>query len=194
MPKNIFIISGKQEFAHSGGKLNQLLVDTTENFLKAEGINIQKTTIIDGYNVEEEVNKYLLADVVIYQFPVWWMQTPWRVKKYCDEVLIPGKLYKNDGRVKGDNTKKYGSGGLLIGKKYMLSLTFNAPKEAFTDKDDFFEGKSVEDLFFSFHKMNQFLGMQPLKTFVCNDVMKNPDVDSYLKNLKSHIQTQIINS
>jgi modulator of drug activity B len=122
------------------------------------------------------------------------MQAPWKVKKYCDEVLIPGKLYKNDGRVKGDNTKKYGSGGLLIGKKYMLSLTFNAPKEAFTDKDDFFEGKSVEDLFFSFHKMNQFLGMQPLKTFVCNDVMKNPDVDSYLKNLKPHIQTQIINS
>jgi modulator of drug activity B len=62
------------------------------------------------------------------------------------------------------------------------------------NKDDFFEGKSVEHLFFSFHKMSQVLGMKPLKTFVCNDVMKNPDVDSYLKNLKSHLQTQIINS
>ena len=47
----------------------------------------------------------------------------------------------------------------------MLSLTWNAPIEAFTREGDFFEGKGVDDLYMHFHKLNEFLGMSRLPTF-----------------------------
>ena len=56
----------------------------------------------------------------------------------------------------------------------MLSLTWNAPIEAFTREGDFFEGKGVDDLYMHFHKANEFLGMIRLPSFICNDVIKAP--------------------
>ena len=63
-----------------------------------------------------------------------------------DDVFTEGhgSLYASDGRTRSDASKKYGSGGLVQGKKYMLSLTWNAPMEAFTDKDQFFHGVGVD--------------------------------------------------
>ena len=49
-----------------------------------------------------------------------------------------------------------GSGGLIQGKKYMLSLTWNAPMEAFTEEDQFFHGVGVDGVYLPFHKANQF--------------------------------------
>ena len=67
-------------------------------------------------------------DAVVWQMPAWWMGEPWIVKKYIDEVFTAGhgKLYTSDGRHRVDPTKNYGKGGLLNGKKFMLSLTWNA--------------------------------------------------------------------
>lgn len=52
--------------------------------------------------------------------------------------------------------QKYGSGGLIHDKKYMLSLTWNAPMEAFNDADQFFHGVGVDGVYLPFHKANQF--------------------------------------
>ncbi len=77
------------------------------------------------YDVKAEVQNFLWADVVIWQMPGWWMGAPWTVKKYIDDVFTEGHgtLYASDGRTRKDPSKKYGSGGLVQGKKYMLSLT-----------------------------------------------------------------------
>jgi putative NADPH-quinone reductase len=56
----------------------------------------------------------------------------------------------------------------------MLSLTWNAPMEAFTEKDQFFHGVGVDGVYLPFHKANQFLGMSALPTFIANDVIKMP--------------------
>ena len=40
----------------------------------------------------------------------------------------------------------------------MLSLTWNAPIEAFNREGDFFEGKGVDALYLHFHKLNEFIG------------------------------------
>jgi len=53
-----------------------------------------------------------------------------------DEVYtngMDGRLCSGDGRTREDESKQYGSGGSLTGKKYMLSVTFNAPDESFND-------------------------------------------------------------
>lgn len=143
----------------------------------------------DGYVVADEIEKYLAADTLIYQMPGWWMGEPWTLKKYIDEVFTEGhgKLYASDGRTRSDAAKKYGSGGLLQGKNYMLSLTWNAPLQAFTDPEQFFEGVGVDGLYLHFHKANQFLGMEGLPTFICNDVIKQPDIAGDIARYRTHL-------
>ncbi len=79
----------------------------------------------------------------------------------------------------------------MTGKKYMLSLTFNAPREAFGDRGQYlFGGKSVDDLMFPVHMNFRFFGMEPLETFACFDVMKNPDVENDLQRFRAHLDKE----
>ena len=71
----------------------------------------------------------------------------------------------------------------------MLSLTFNAPKESFDDTADFFEGKSVDDLFFPQHMNFKFFGMSELPTFSCFDVMKNAEIEIDLLRFDAHLKS-----
>lgn len=185
----IFIIDAGKTFAHSKGELNHTLTEVAASFLRDAGHEVEITVVDEGYVVAEEVQKYLDADTVIYQMPGWWMGEPWILKKYIDEVFTEGhgSLYASDGRTRSDAAKKYGSGGLIQGKKYMLSLTWNAPLQAFTDPEQFFEGVGVDGLYLHFHKANQFLGMEGLPTFICNDVIKQPDIPADIARYRTHL-------
>jgi putative NADPH-quinone reductase len=67
-------------------------------------------------------------------------------------------------------------------------LIINAPKNAFDDPDqDLFRGRSVDDLFFPMHMNFRFFAMQPLDTFVCYDVLKNPDIENDLVRFEAHL-------
>ena len=175
----ILIINASKNFGHSQGKLNDFLTDLAKETLTALGHEVKTTRIDDGYDTTKEVEKFLWADSVIYQFPAWWMEAPWIMKKYVDEVFTAGhgKLYESDGRTRSDASKKY-----------MFSMTWNAPAEAFTEPGQFFEGKGIDADLFPFHKANQFLGMSPLSTFMCNDVMKEPQIDRDVIRYKAHLE------
>lgn len=189
--KKILLLNGGKQFAHSDGRYNETLHDAAIAFLDRAGFDVQATFIDGGYDLDEEVAKFLWADVVIWQMPGWWMGAPWTVKKYMDEVFTAGhgSLYANDGRTRSDASQKYGSGGLLQGKQYMISATWNAPQQAFDDPTDFFEAKGVDAVYFPFHKANQFLGMSALPTFLAVDVMKRPDVAADVARYEAHLKT-----
>ncbi|MDR1888905.1 MAG: NAD(P)H-dependent oxidoreductase, partial [Zoogloeaceae bacterium] len=87
----IFLINGGKAFAHSGGRYNEALHVAALKHLGGMGHSLQETRIDAGYVVEDEVAKYLWADLIIYQMPAWWMGAPWSVKKYLDEVLTAGR-------------------------------------------------------------------------------------------------------
>ena len=186
---NILIINGAKTFAHSNGELNDTLAELAKAVLGELGHSVEVTRADSLYDADEEVQKYLWADTVIYQMPGWWMGAPWTVKKYIDDVFTAGhgSLYANDGRSRSDASKKYGSGGLIHAKKYMLSLTWNAPVEAFSAPDQFFHGAGVDGVYLPFHKANQFLGMQALPTFMVNDVIKAPEIAAYKAQYRSHL-------
>jgi len=186
---NILLINGSHAFAHSGGRLNDTLHAVAEETLTTLGHITQATKIADGYDETEEVEKILRADSVIYQMPAWWMGAPWSVKKYIDDVFTAGhgKLYQNDGRTRSDPSRQYGTGGLLEKKTYMLSVTWNAPLEAFNEFGNFFDGRGVEGVYYPFHKSQQFLGFRALPSFMVNDVIKNPQLPSYLSAYKAHL-------
>ncbi len=186
---NILIINGAKQFAHSNGELNDTLTQVANEVLAELGHTIKITRTDGDYDITEEIQKYVWADVIIYQMPGWWMGAPWTVKKYIDDIFTEGHgtLYASDGRSRSDASKKYGSGGLIHDKKYMLSLTWNAPMDAFTDEDQFFHGVGVDGVYLPFHKANQFLGMQSLPTFIVNDVIKSPNVELYKTEYRQHL-------
>ena len=186
----ILIINGHHYYPFSPGKLNGTLVDNAVSLLQAKGHEIRVVTMADEINVEQQLANHQWADVVILQTPVNWMGVTWSFKKYMDEVYtagMAGALCVGDGRHEDAPKKNYGRGGALTNTKYMLSLTFNAPEESFNDVDEFFAGKSVDDLFLPMHMNFKFFGMQPVETFACFDVMKNADVDNDLKRFEAHI-------
>ena len=189
--KKFFHINAHHPYPFSEGKLNSALSDLAVSIAKEKGYEIRQTSSADTYNVDEEIEYHQWADVVMLQSPVNWMGVPWSFKKYMDEVYsagMGGELCKGDGRTSDAPKKNYGAGGTLTGKKYMLSLTFNAPEEAFNDKNEYlFQGKSVDDLFFPMHMNFRFFAMEALPTFACYDVMKDAQVESDLKRLEAHI-------
>lgn len=187
----VLIINGHQPYSFSEGRLNKALVQLADKTLSDKGHDIKTTVVADGYDVDQEVANHVWADIVILQTPVNWMGVTWSTKKYMDEVYtagMRGELCNGDGRTHDQPTKNYGGGGTAQDKKYMLSLTFNAPKEAFDDTDEYlFGGKSVDDLFFPAHMNFRFFGMTGLDTFVCFDVMKNPNIDADFERYVAHL-------
>lgn len=179
--KNIFIINGGQHFAHSGGKFNQTLTGWTAEFLKDNQFEYRITDVNDDFNPAEEVENFKWADLVIYHTPIWWFQVPNLLKRYIDEVFTAGHrngIYASDGRSHHNPEINYGKGGLMQGKKYMITTTWNAPETAFTLQGEFFGQTSVDNgVLFGLHKANEFTGMTKLDGFHFHDLEKNATPD-----------------
>lgn len=186
----VLIINGHQYYPFSEGKLNATLVDIAVSVLTAKGHSTRVVTMSEVIDVEKELENHQWADVVLLQSPVNWMGITWSFKKYMDQVYtagMGGALCVGDGRTEKAPKENYGMGGSLNSTKYMLSLTFNAPKEAFDNIDEFFNGRSVDDLLFPMHMNFKFFGMQPIESFACFDVMKNADIKNDLNRFEDHI-------
>ncbi len=187
----ILIVNGTQPYEFAPGKLNASLTRRAADTLRRLGHDVRVTTISDGYDTNSEVDAHVWADVVIMQYPVNWMGVPWSFKKYIDEVYtagMDGRFSEGDGRTSEAPKANYGMGGKLNSKKYMLSVTFNAPEEAFGDPSEpFFSGDSVDDLLKPMHLNAKFLGMEPLPTFAAFDVMKNATIESDFLRFEAHL-------
>ena len=196
--KNIFIINGGHPFAHSGGRFNEtLFANTISHFESLEGFKVKSTQVGENYKVKEEVEKFKWADLVIYHTPIWWFQIPFGFKKYIDEVFTEGHqngIYASDGRSRKNPNINYGTGGLMHGKKYILTTSWNAPKTAFTLENEFFNQKSVDEgVMFGFHRMNAFTGMELLATHHFHDMEKNADVPFELNTYSTFLNDVMIN-
>jgi len=191
--KKVLIVNAHQKYeGFAEGKLNQTFFDGAKEALESQGCEVRTTYIEKGYDIEEEISKHEWADLVITQTPVYWFNTPWIHKKYIDEVfttaLVQGRILVDDGRTRSDVTKQYGTGGLSQGKKYLLCATWNAPKEAFNDKNQvLFEGKSADDALINLSANYRFCGFNTVKGFHVHDVMKNPQAVSDLKKYKDYL-------
>ncbi|WP_028297438.1 NAD(P)H-dependent oxidoreductase [Olivibacter sitiensis] len=202
--KKIFVINGGQHFAHSGGKFNKTLTELDISFYtKENGFELEVTDINEPYDLDQEVQKFVWADVVAYHTPVWWFGLPYKLKEYIDLVFTAGHrkgIYRSDGRKTDNPAINYGTGGMLHGRKYMLSTTWNAPETAFTLPGEFFHQTSVDDgPLFGFHRMNAFTGMEPLPSIHFHDLEKNVTEEQitdyknrYLEHLKHIFQEKEI--
>ena len=191
--KNVLIINAHQVVEGiAAGRLNQTLVDVIQDEMTQRNYTVQHSVIADGYDANEEAQKHAWADIIILQSPVFWFGTPWPYKKYVDEVFMAGLVQQtmlvDDGRTRTDPNKQYGTGGKMQGKQYMLSLTWNAPEEAFGNKDQYlFTGKTVDDVFISNTANYKFCGADILPAFSCYHVVTQADVENDIIRLRQHL-------
>ena len=185
--KNVLLINGHEPYAFAEGRFNQTILEAIENELK-DDFAITKTIIKDGYTAEEEQEKFKNADLIIFQFPIYWFSIPALMKKYIDEVYAYGVFFGM-----GDENSKYGYGnGMMNDKSYMFSITSNAPETAFNNPDQFFEGQSLDQFLFHMHKTNEFCGMKGLESFAAYNVIKSPQIKNDLKRLNTHIEKVVL--
>ena len=179
--KKVLILNGHQFYkGPANGELTNHYIEKAKEFFLKNGFEVKYTHIEKGYDVEEECQKKQWADYVLFHYPVYWWSVSWSAKKYFDETFTQGRHYSSDGRSRTDASKLYGSGGLLQGKKYMLSLIYNCPVCEFNNKNGLYDGLSLDEAHVAVHKTFQFCGLKPLETYSVHDIFKgdlNLDVE-----------------
>lgn len=109
-------------YAHPGHRTSRVNRPMAEAARRIDGI-----TFVDLYrayprhhiNVPLEQERILEADIILFQFPVFWYSSPSIVKEWQDLVLKHGFAY--------------GAGGdMLAGKRMMLAVTTAGPEDAYT--------------------------------------------------------------
>ncbi len=177
---NVLILNGHHPFPSSPGNLTRAYVERASTYLAKQGAQIKCVETHQPFDLETEIENQLWADFILVQFPVNSMGMPWSLKRYLDEIYtagMDGRLAKGDGRSRKDPARQYGSGGKLTGTCYMLSVTLNAPAQAFNDPaQNLFAGRSVDDLLAPAHINFAFFGLTPLPSFAAHDVNKNPTI------------------
>lgn len=175
---NILIVCGAQKTYISEGRFNRSLVAEAESVLSTSH-DVKVSILEDGFEIEEERDKWLWADSVILQFPVFWFSCPAILKNYMDTIYIRKVFY--------DKASSYGGGGLLGGKSYMLSSTWNAPEKAFGDPETFYQGLDVDDALVAMHKAHQYIGMTALPSFTVFNVISDPDFEGQRIRWRKHL-------
>jgi NAD(P)H dehydrogenase (quinone) len=92
-------------------------------YLKLQGEEMHATEV-GGFapEIEEEIVKVEAADLMIWQFPLWWFGLPAILKGWVDRVFAMGRTY-GGGHV-------YET-GKFSGKRALLSLTTGGPVAAY---------------------------------------------------------------
>jgi modulator of drug activity B len=189
---HFLLLNGAGVFGSSKGRLNASLVQLAKETLEGLGHETEQTEIEKSFDPAQEAQKILRSDVIILHLPMWWMGEPWFVKKYIDEVFsaggATGKFLTGDGRHRTDPKHGYGTGGLLKDKKFLLCVTCNAPREAFEEPEQFFEGQGVRGIFLHLYKAFEFIGIKGLPPFLADDCMKNPDYAAYVAKYQQKLK------
>jgi len=177
----------------SEGKLNLTFVNVAKAFFEERGHKVAETLVERGYEPEAEVQKHVAANLVILQTPVNWFSAPWIYKKYVDEVFNVGlttkALLEGDGRTHQDPSRQYGTGGKMQGKKFMISATWNAPRETFDNPNSvLYGGKGTADLFLHITSNYKFMGYDIRPDFGVFDIYKSPDIMSAIEDYKRHLE------
>ncbi|WP_368505189.1 NAD(P)H-dependent oxidoreductase [Alkalihalophilus sp. As8PL] len=181
--RKLLIIKGQDYFERAQGELNNTMSKYIGEFTTNE-FEVVLTDIAKGYRVPEEIVKFKCADVIIIQTPIYWFSLPGILKKYIDDVFIPGIFF--------GKSKRFGQGGKFNKKKYMLSVSWGARESEFKGtKDDFLEGLSEEQVLFPIHKTFEYCGFNKLPTFSIYSSMNLQELDPYITKFQRHLQEHL---
>ena len=108
-----------------------------------------------SHDIVIEQDKLRAADLVIFQFPLWWFGLPAMLKGWVDRVMTMGFAYGGGQR--------YDQGGLK-GRRAMLALSTGGPAPSYADSG--INGPMDRILFPIQHGILYFCGLEVLPPFV----------------------------
>lgn len=136
-----------------------------------QAANLKQTFSAD---IQREQQLLSEADLIIFQFPLWWYSMPALLKGYIDRVFSYGWAY--------------GGNQALAGKKILVSMTTGAPDFAWTEE----KRGTIKDIFkHLFVGTFGLCGLEPLEPFIVygakrqTEEDKNNSFDNYKKRLAS---------
>ena len=155
-----------------------ILFDTDYFDLQVEQkMALQNNTFSDDIKREHQLLKG--ADLIIFQFPLWWYSMPALMKGYIDRVFSMGFTY--------------GQSQELLGKKVLVSMTTGAPDFAWTPEK---RGTIIDIFKHLFVGTFEFCGLKVLEPFVvygAKRVVSNEKIETlesykkYLTKIKAQI-------
>lgn len=132
-------------------------------------------------DVQAEIDKLRTADLVIFQFPIWWMGMPAIMKGWIDRVFALGVAY-GGGR--------WFDKGALAGKRAMLSVTMGGPELAYSVNGVY--GGSIEMILHPILRgILGFVGFEVIAPFVVygpgrmNEAERAQALDDYAGRLRT---------
>jgi NAD(P)H dehydrogenase (quinone) len=130
--------------------------------------------------IKEEFEKLLWADLVIFQFPLWWFSVPAILKGWFDKIFMFGGIY-------GGEYDRYDK-ARLTDKIAMISTTTGSPEGSYAANG--FSGDIYEQVLFHInHGMIYFSGMTPLEPFIAYQVSHSEEVRrDYLEQLAEKLK------
>ncbi len=121
--------------------------------------------------LQAEMDKLAKADVVNFNFPLWWFSVPAILKGWVDRVFAMGFAY-------GGNTGIYEEGA-FPGKKAFITVTTGGPAHFYEPGGP---NGDINDILFNInHGIFYFTGMQALPPFVVFGASRLSDEDRQLK-------------
>lgn len=111
-------------------------------------------------DIRAEQEKIAWADVLVFQFPLWWFGPPAILKGWFDRVLVQGFAFGLQDET--GTTLRYGDGG-LAGKRALIVTSVGARESSFGPRG--IHGHLDEVLFPLLHGTFWYTGMAPLAPF-----------------------------
>jgi len=108
-------------------------------------------------DIQDEIEKVAWADLLFFQFPVWWSFMPAILKGWFDRVFVQGFV------VDLEKGSLYGK-GLLKGKKAMIVATTGGTQEMYSPGG--IHGDLETHLSIITHNIFEFVGMTALPSFI----------------------------
>lgn len=131
-----------------------------------------------SHDIVIEQQKLLAADLVLFQFPLWWFGLPAMLKGWVDRVMTMGFAY--------DAGQRYDQGGLK-GRRAMLALTTGGPEASYAQAG--INGAMDSILFPIQHGILYFCGLEVLPPFVAygparqNGEQRHAELERYRRHL-----------
>lgn len=159
---NILIING-QPNPHPLSTTGRILSELRKRLPQAEIRSVAATVTEDKTYVVAEQQALAKADVIVWQFPIYWYSAPAKMKQWIDDVLAYGFAY--------------GAGGdALKGKSLLVSVTTGGRNVDYTPEG--VEHFYLKDFLVQFEQTALFCSMNWLEPVASYAMMVIPNVTS----------------
>jgi len=139
MSNKVLVLLAHPDMEHSNA--NKAMANAISDLEGVKVVNIAKK----GLNPEDYIEDVKAADVIVYQFPMWWGAAPAILKEWQDKVLIA--YMENPG---------------LKGKKHLCAVTTGSPGSAYRSGG------------YDLYTIDEILRPYQLSAVVCGMVWQSP--------------------